>query len=200
MITTTDSITRCSKRAESIARLCALAAFCIVVLFFGPVASAEGIDVREARLELAEDGWQLTADFDIQFTPILQEAVNHGVPLYFIIEFEVRQPRWYWLDKKNVIATRERRIAYAPLTQQYRLSIGNFTQNVSTFEEVKYQLSHLRGWAVTGKDSLRPGEKYEASLRMRLDTSQLPKPFQISSFTSSDWTLASGWYRWTVAP
>ncbi len=199
MITTTDSITRCSKRADSGARLWAIAAFCLVVLF-GPVASAEGINVSEAKLELAEDGWQLSADFDIQFTPILQEAVNHGVPLYFIIEFEVRQPRWYWLDKKNVFATRERRIAYAPLTQQYRLSIGNFTQNVSTFEEVKYQLSHLRGWAVTGKDSLHSGEKYEASLRMRLDTSQLPKPFQISSLTSSDWTLASNWHRWTVTP
>jgi hypothetical protein len=28
---------------------------------------------------------------------------------------------------------------------------------------------------------------------MRLDTSQLPKPFQVNALTNRDWTLASDW-------
>ena len=201
MTTTTDFFTRCLKSAEGLGRFCALA-FLAIVLAFSPAARAagEGIVVKDARLELADDGWQLSADFDIQFTPTLREAVDRGVALYFIIEFEVRQPRWYWLDKKNVVVTRQRRIAYAPLTQQYRLSVGNFSQNIKSFAELKHQLSSLRGWVVAGKDSLKPGESYEASLRMRLETSLLPKPFQISAVASNDWTLASDWHRWTVAP
>jgi Domain of unknown function (DUF4390) len=163
-------------------------------------AADQGISVKDARLELAEDGWQLSADFDIQFTPALQEAVNRGVPLYFVIEFEAKSPRWYWFDKKAVVAVRERRIAYLPLTEQYRLSVGNFSESIKSFDEVKKRLARLRGWAVTGKDSLKAGEKYDVQLRMRLDAAQLPKPFQLTAFASRDWTLASDWHRWTLTP
>lgn len=174
------------------------------VLLLGMLAPAyaadQGITVKEARLELADDGWQLSADFDIQFTPTLQEAVIRGVPLYFVIEFEAKSPRWYWFDKKTVQAERERRIAYLPLTEQYRMSVGNFSESIKTFDEVKRRLARIRGWAVTGRDSFRPGEKYEVQVRMRLDTAQLPKPFQITAFASKDWTLASDWYRWNLTP
>jgi Domain of unknown function (DUF4390) len=174
----------------------------LLVLFEARPARAadQGITVKEARLELADDGWQLSADFDIQFTPTLQDAVRRGVPLYFIIEFEARSPRWYWFDKKSVVAERERRIAYFPLTDQYRMSVGNFSESLKSFDEVKNRLSRVRGWAVTGRDSFRPGEKYDIQLRMRLDTSQLPKPFQLTAFASRDWTLNSEWHRWTLAP
>jgi hypothetical protein len=35
---------------------------------------------------------------------------------------------------------------------------------------------------------------------MRLDTAQLPKPFQVNAIASRDWSLASDWHRWTLAP
>ena len=35
---------------------------------------------------------------------------------------------------------------------------------------------------------------------MRLDTSQLPRPFQLTAVGSRDWNIGSDWYRWTVAP
>lgn len=197
MPTTTAFSTHCWKSARRF-----LAVLLAALLAVAPVAEAadQGITLKEAKLELAEDGWQLSADFDIQFTPTLQEAVIRGVPLYFIYEFEARSPRWYWFDRKNVVAVRERRVSYTPLTQQYRVSVGNFSTNVSNFDDVKRQLSTLRGWAVTGRDSLRPGERYEVMVRMRLDTAQLPKPFQMTAFASREWNLASDWARWTLVP
>ena len=205
MPTTTDSSTRSSPSPDrALARWLGRAAAWLVLALLAAVTPAtaadQGITVREARLELAEDGWQLSADFDIQFTATLQEAVVRGVPLYFVIEFEARSPRWYWFDRKNVAAERERRIAYLPLTEQYRMSVGNFSESIKTFDEVKRRLSRIRGWAVTGRDSFKPGEKYEVQVRMRLDTAQLPKPFQITAFASRDWTLASDWYRWNLTP
>lgn len=208
MPTTTVSFTRCwpspeAGRVHGVLRLLVWLWLLMVVIAgaIGPARAADqGISVKEARLELADDGWQLSADFDIQFTPTLQEAVIRGVPLYFVIEFEAKSPRWYWFDKKTVQAERERRIAYLPLTEQYRMSVGNFSESIKTFDEVKRRLARIRGWAVTGRDSFRPGEKYDVQVRMRLDTAQLPKPFQITAFASKEWTLASDWYRWTLAP
>jgi len=31
---------------------------------------------------------------------------------------------------------------------------------------------------------------------MRLDVTQLPKPFQVNALTSREWNLASEWRRW----
>jgi hypothetical protein len=42
--------------------------------------------------------------------------------------------------------------------------------------------------------------RYEAAVRLRLDTTQLPKPFQISALTSRDWSLQSDWVRWSFTP
>ncbi len=163
-------------------------------------ALAEGIDVRSASIERIEGGWQLQADFDIQFSPRLEEAVNRGVPLYFIVEFELSRPRWYWFDEKPVRLAQTYKISYTPLLRQYRLSIGNVYQNFTRFEEVTRVLSRVRGWHIADSHAVIKDENYQASVRMRLDTAQLPKPFQVNAIASSDWKLASDWHRWTINP
>jgi hypothetical protein len=149
-------------------------------------------------LEATEEGYQIDADIELQLSATLQEAVRKGVPLYFVSEFELSRGRWYWLDQNVTSVSRERRISYAPLTDQYRISYSGISQNVSTFEDVRRALSRVRSWTVLEKGRLRPGEKYEAALRFRLDTSQLPKPFQLNIIASKEWTLSSEWYRWPV--
>jgi hypothetical protein len=58
-------------------------------------------------------------------------------------------------------------------------------------------LSRVRGWIVAEPDRLRPGDILSAALRVRLDTSQLPKPFQVEALSNKNWILASDWKRWT---
>jgi hypothetical protein len=161
---------------------------------------AEGIAVQSALLEPDDDGWQVQAEFDIQFSPRLEEAVNRGVTLYFVVEFELARPRWYWFDEKPVQMSQTYKINYTPLLRQYRLSVGNVYQNFTRFDEVTRVLSRLRGWHVADKGALKKGQVYQAGLRMRLDTAQLPKPFQLDAISSRDWTLASDWHRWTIGP
>ena len=176
----------------------------VVVAFaiaaFIPLAYAEGIAVSSAVIEPADDGWNLEAAFDVQFSQRLEEAVNRGVPLYFVIEFELSRPRWYWFDEKPVELSRTYRISYTPLLRQYRLAIGNVSQNFTRFEEVTRVLSRQRGWHVADKGALKKDQVYQAAVRMRLDTAQLPKPFQLNAIASRDWTLASDWHRWTIIP
>jgi hypothetical protein len=35
---------------------------------------------------------------------------------------------------------------------------------------------------------------------LRLDTGQLPKPFQLNALTNREWTLESSWLRMSVNP
>ena len=167
---------------------------------FVPAAHAEGIAVKSATVEPVEGGWQLEAEFDIQFSPRLEEAVNRGVPLYFVVEFELLRPRWYWFDEKPVQFSQTYKISYTPLLRQYRLSVGNVYQNFTRFEEVTRVLARLRGFQVADRNAVKKDVTYQAGIRMRLDTAQLPKPFQLNAIASRDWTLASDWHRWSITP
>ena len=172
----------------------------VAFLSFASSASADGISIRNANVERTDDGWTVNADFDIQFSPRLEEAVNSGVPLYFVVEFELSKPRWYWLDEKPVVQSQTYKVSYTPLLRQYRLSVGNNYQNFTRLEEVTRALSRVRDWYVADRGALKKDSSYQAALRMRLDTAQLPKPFQVNAIASRDWSLASDWHRWVKTP
>ena len=167
---------------------------------FASIALAEGIGVRNASLDLTDDGWQLQSDFDIQFSPRLEEAVNRGVPLYFVVEVEVSRPRWFWLDEKPVQLSQTYKVSYTPLLRQYRLSVGNLYQNFTRLDEVTRVLARVRGWHIADRGAFQKDIAYQVALRMRLDTAQLPKPFQVNAIASRDWTLTSDWHRWVTTP
>jgi len=161
---------------------------------------AEGIQVRNAELDADSDGYRLNADFDISFTHTLEDALNKGVALYFVTEFELVRPRWYWFDEKIVGLRQQFKLSYNALTRQYRLSAGALFQNYATLDEAVNVMSQLHNRLVADKDALQKDQKYTAALRMKLDLTQLPKPFQVNALASSDWTLSSDWYRWEVTP
>ncbi|HEX6829454.1 MAG TPA: DUF4390 domain-containing protein [Burkholderiales bacterium] len=176
------------------------AALLLLCLAVAGLARAEGISVKSASLNAGEEGYQLDASFDIHFNPTLLEALNRGLPLYFISEFELTRGRWYWFDE--VVARHEiqYRISYNALTRQYRLASGALYQNFDTLQEAAGVLSNIRGRVVAEKAALRKGEEYVAGVRLRLDVTQLPTPFQVSALTSREWNLASEWERWKFVP
>jgi hypothetical protein len=193
------SITACSKSRSDPWRLWA---FLVGLLFALGVGAAE-VEISNPELALSEDGYAVSADFAIDFTQRLEEAVAKGVVLHFVVDFELTKPRWYWLDEKLISRSQTYRLSYHALTRQYRLSTGALHQSFPTLGEALRMLSRLRNWTVIDKPSdkaeklqPRPGETYQAALRLRLDTNQLPKPFQISALGSKDWNLASDWKTW----
>ena len=157
-------------------------------------ARADTIEVREARLEAQDDGWTLYAEFGLDLSSRLEEAVNKGIPLYFNLEFELTRPRWYWLDEKTQQATQTYKLSYHALTQSYRLSAGSLYQSFPTLKEALRLLARPRLFAID-KQRIAPGETYTAQARMRLDAAQLPKAFQINALTSREWTLESDWKK-----
>lgn len=160
-------------------------------------AMADVIEVSNVSVAQVEDALVVRGDFGFELTQRLEEALNNGVPLYFVVEFELVRPRWYWFDEKAASEKLTMRLAYHTLSRQYRVSRGALYQNFHSLGEALRTLGTVRGWAVLERERLKPEEGYVAMLRMRLDTSQLPKPFQVSALTSREWTLASEWTRVT---
>ncbi len=172
----------------------------IALLLLTATVQAAEISVRNPQLTASDEGYQLSADFSIVFNRRLEEVVNKGVVLYFVADFELFRPRWYWLDEQIVSRSRTFQLSYHALTRQYRLSTGLLHQSFYTLDEAVRVMSQLRNWQVLDKDEVRHGLRYQASLRLRLDISQMPKTFQVSALSSRDWNLVSDWQHWSFPP
>ncbi len=192
----TAFITRCCKSNSLLSVLAALA----WLLLAAPAAQGEGIDVRHASLVAGEEGYYLEADFEIALNSTLEDALHKGVPLYFLLEFEVIRPRWYWLNEKVIDTRQQYRLAFNALTRQYRLGVGSLYQNFRALPEALDFLTRVRRRQVLETGVLSKGSTYTVGVRMRLDVSQLPKPFQLNALASRDWNFGSEWHRWSVTP
>src|SRR5688572_29794100 len=191
----TVSSTRSCRRADLFSALVAVW-MAIAAL---ACAHAQGIDVKRPTLSVSDDQVVLEAQFAISLTPTLEEVLNKGVPLYFLLEFELIRPRWYWFNERAYHTQQEYRLSYNALTRQYRLGVGNLHQNFPTLAEALDVMSRVRRRIEVDPSPLRR-DTYIAGVRFRLDTSQLPKPFQLNAIVAREWNVGSDWYRWTVTP
>lgn len=187
---------RCCRRLRW---LCVIAA--LWLLAAAPiVAVADGIEVRKAALVASGKSYLLEAEFDISLTHTLEEALSKGVPLYFLLEFEIKRQRRYWLDDEIANGQHEYRLSFNALTRQYRVAVGTLYENFTTLDQALAFLSKIRVGQVLEGESLSKGASYAAAVRLRLDDSQLPRSFQVSAVGSREWSVGSDWYRWTVTP
>ena len=195
------------KSRHNLARLLAV----LLAFWLGiSVVYAEGITVRKTEARFSDGSYQFSADFDITLNFVVDQALTRGVPLYFISEFTLIRPRWYWLDE--VIAKNEQtaRLSYNKLTRQYRITRGSLFQNFSSLGDALRVISHQSAAPIDASllqknngylTALLPQKgDYIAATRMRLDVTQLPKPLQVNALTTQDWNFDSNWYRWIVRP
>jgi hypothetical protein len=160
-------------------------------------ALADTIAVQRASLQADGSGWSIDARFDFDLNSSLEDAVNKGVPLYFTTDFNLSRPRWYWFDEEPVNVSQSIRLSFQPLTREYRVSTGGLQLGFSSLNEALDVIKHVTSWHVIDRNQVRPGETYNASVRMQLDIALMPKPFQIDAVNNRDWNLASDWKRFT---
>ena len=172
----------------------------LLLSLFSVSASAEGIKLKSAELERLDNDWLLNATFQIELTPGLEDAVKKGVVLYFQTEFDLTRSRWYWFDEKPALAQRQTRLSYQPITQQYRIASEGFTFAATSMFEALQAVGSIGGWRVIDNGQIDPGKSYNAALRMTLDLSKLPKPFQVNALNNRDWNVTSDWVRFPFLP
>ena len=185
-----------SQRTFSSLLLCAL----LVLTWMLPLsaAHADGVVVRDVHLENSEDGYRLSAAYELELNRGLEDALARGIPLYFTTEVEIIRPRWLWFDSKEVSRTQTVRISYNVLTRQYYAAMtGRIHQSFASLDDALSMVRRPNRWLVADQNTLKAGETYEVAVRMQLDVAQLPKPFQVHAMNSSDWRLSSDWQRFT---
>lgn len=123
----------------------------VLLLASSLVAKAEGIEVKSAELAVVDEALVLKANLEIGLSPTLEDALNKGVPLNFVVEFELKKPRWYWLDEVIVTAQQHIRLSYHALTRQFQLTNNVKYQNFSSLNEALHELGRLQEWHVTEK-------------------------------------------------
>ena len=193
---------RCCKRLRPINfSLNQLVKISALILMFGvwsvaSFAASSSLNVKNADLRLDGDSYSLDADVDINFDEDVEEAINKGVVLHFIVEFQVVSPRKYWFDDEIVTKTQSTTLSYHALTRQYLLKRDGHQQSYDTLLEAKLELAEIRDWKVLEKSQIEKGEAYRAALLMRLDQTKLPKAIQVDAIRSEAWALISQKYEW----
>jgi hypothetical protein len=126
--------------------------------------------------------------------------VANGVPLHFVVEFEMTRPRWWWFDEATASRETQWRLSYHALSRQYRLSSGALHQYFGTLDQALEVMRRLRNWLGLERSVRLTGAQYEVAVRMRLDTAQLPRPLQVSALTNRGLRLESPWKRFLYLP
>ncbi|KWT70122.1 MULTISPECIES: DUF4390 domain-containing protein [unclassified Variovorax] len=180
-----------------------LALTCFLACWSVPARAQSGksATVSQLKLEQADDGVYLNAQVQFELPNLVEEVLEKGIAIYFVAEAELYRERWYWTDQKVAQAARHMRLAYQPLTRRWRLNVSpvpitnsgfgvSLNQNFDTLPEALdgvRRVARLRLGDISeiGDEGLHP-----VTFRFRLDTSQLPRPFQIGVVGQADWNIS----------
>jgi Domain of unknown function (DUF4390) len=155
------------------------------------------------QVERSDGAVFLNAQLAFDLPVPIEDVLLKGIPLFFVAEAEVRRDRWYWYDKKLVIATRQIRLAYQPLTRRWRLNVSNTSgsngsglggglpQYFDTLPEALSKVQRISRWRIIDLAELDPDVLHTVELNFRLDISQLPRPFQIGLIGQNDWNIST---------
>lgn len=142
----------------------------------------------------------LSANLQVVLPELAEDALYKGIPMYFVAEAEVNRDRWYWYDRQVAQTSRYLRLSYQPLTRRWRLNISSvpFTniglgvvlgQTFDDYGDAMAAIQRFSRWKIAESDALEGDVIYTVHFRFRLDTSQLPRPFQIGAVGRSGWNL-----------
>lgn len=152
-------------------------------------ARAAELSLQEVRALHAEDGVFLSFRTDFELPDVVEDALMKGVPLYFVAEASLYRSRWYWRDRRVARVSRQWRLSYQPLMRRFRVNFGSLGQNYESLPEALGAIQRTIGWKLAESGQIEEGERHYVELDYRLDTSQLPRPFQFGIGGQADWQL-----------
>lgn len=174
---------------------------CSASFVLAPAAHAQGAPtVAHMQVERATDGLLLNVSMEFALPPLVQEALEQGIPITFVAMAEVTRSRWYWSDEKVSELQRYSRLSYQPLTRRWRLNVSSAPfsnsglgvsvgQTYDQLSEVLAAMQRIARWNIAGPEALDADSAYRVHFRFHLDTSQLPRPLQIGALGRSGWSL-----------
>jgi hypothetical protein len=152
-------------------------------------ASTAAPELTLFELSRTEDGLQLAFAVNFALPRGVEDALQKGIPLYFVAQADVYRSRWYWRDRRVASAERTWRLAFQPLTRKYRVSFGGLNQSFDSLADAMVTVRRVATWKIADAAALEPDTSHYVEFRYRLDTSLLPRPLQIGLGGQADWNL-----------
>ncbi len=179
------------RRCAGVILLCGLSLLCL---------SARATDLKQLSVQRTADGLFVSAHVNMTLAPSMEDALSRSVPLYFVLQADVVRERWYWTDKRLASVTRTYRLAYQPLSRQWRVSVASGSghggslpyalhRNHDSLEAALASITRLSGWQVMEGNRLDGESDLVLDFRFRLDLALLPRPFQLGMGVQSEWAL-----------
>lgn len=164
-------------------------------------AQTSALELTELKVERVDSAIVLSTNVRLELGPAVEEALLKGVAVHFVSEAVVMRERWYWSDRRVTGIARHYRLAYQPLTRRWRLTIaseaigsgavnGSLSQQFDSLTEAMSAIRRNFNWKVADAAEIDPDERYTLNYQFRLDTTQLPRPFQIAAGGQNDWNLS----------
>lgn len=159
-----------------------------------PPVLAQAVEVL--GLMAAREGPAVNLDYQLRVTlpRTVEDAALRGLPLYFAAQATLWKPRWYWRDERVARERREWRLSFQPLTSTWRVSQGGLGQSFGSLAEALATMTRSSGWQVAEARELDGDVQHYVEFSWRLDTSQLPRPMQISLSGvggATDWAIGA---------
>ena len=191
----TDSFMHCLKKIK----LSIFFSFWMILfLSSSTIASDNSLIIKTAEINSQFEAYFLNADFDLSFNDDLDEAIRKGIPINFVIEFELKKPRKYWFDEEVAKKTKEILLSYHALSKQFILAESeNRLIAFDNLTQAKNELKKIKNWRIFDKSQIDDTEKYSAYLLVKLDQTKLPKQLQADITSNQEWQLASKQFQWT---
>jgi hypothetical protein len=155
------------------------------------VARGQGVELATLQTTRAEGALNLEFAARISLPRAVEDALQRGVPIYFVAEAQLLRSRWYWRDERVARVVRSWRVAYQPLARFWRVGLGGLNQTYESLPEALNAASSSAGWKLADLAQLDAGGAYYLEFSYRLDTSQLPGPMQFGLGGQGDWAVGA---------
>lgn len=172
----------------------------IVWLLVLGVSAHAAVALDQLTVERQEHELQIQAHLTLDLPAAVEEALRKGVAVHFVAQARLERSRWYWTNQTLAEIHRYYRLAYQPLTRQWRLQVSSQTmpgsgqgiglaQSFASLPEALGVIGRQSGWTLLEGVTLDASGDYQLAYDFRLDVSQLPRPFQFAVGNQSDWNM-----------
>jgi len=164
------------------------------------IAATHGINIESADGVIIENMYSVNANISYQLGNENRNALEHGIPLEFDIEFRIKKHRpWFW-DKILISKTITFRLEHQPLSRNFlvtRLNDGDLEQ-FQKLEDVLEYIGKIRNFPMIDSAILEPDGIFFAQVKIHLKIEALPAPLRPLAYISSEWRLSSPWQTWMI--
>lgn len=176
----------------------------VLILIFlfsrSSIAGTNNIKIESADGVIIENMYSVNANISYQLGEENRNALEHGIPLEFDIEFRIKKRRpWLW-DQTLISRTITYRLEHQPLSGYFlvtRLNDGDLKQ-FQNLEDVLEYIGKIKNFPMIETATLETGGIFYAQVKSHLNIEALPAPLRPLAYISTEWRLSSPWQTWMI--